>query len=198
MIEETMCNNRKSTTANKENHPNSYHPYNKPLASGKSAKHDHLAKLSDEEKDIIWKCNGCFKCWKSYVPPGHIVENCPDEFPLPETYQVLTWDYTSKVKAARTNHAPKNHFLFSKTDCIHRSTYSIYQHQHHRCQLIHWQWCHCIQLWTIVANISGRKRQFQWEWYICKSSNEIQTLHLEVLNWWPCSWISNENNKPDQ
>ena len=82
---------------------NSYHPYSKSLPSVKSGKCEQLAKLSDEEKDIIRKCSGCFKCRKLYVPSKHIVENCPDGFPAPDTYQTLTWDYISKLKAACTN-----------------------------------------------------------------------------------------------
>ena len=35
------------------------------------------------------------------------MENCPDGFPAPDTYQTLTWDYVSKLKAARTNHIAK-------------------------------------------------------------------------------------------
>lgn len=106
MIEESMHSSRKGNST-KENHPNSYHPYNKTSSSGKSGKHDRLAKLSDEEKDIIRKNTGCFKCRKLYVPPGHIAENCPDGFPTPEMYQMLSWEYVSKVKAACMNHVAK-------------------------------------------------------------------------------------------
>lgn len=99
MIEETMRTNQKRNS-NKENHSNSYHPYSKSLPSAKSGKCERLAKLSDKEKDIIRKCSGCFKCRKLYVPSSHITENCPDGFPAPESYQPLTWDYVSKLKAA--------------------------------------------------------------------------------------------------
>ena len=72
-FEDTMHNNKK-TYNKKENHPNSFHPYERSTNSTSSTKCNYLPKLTDEEKDIIRKCSGCFKCRKLYVQPGHAAQ----------------------------------------------------------------------------------------------------------------------------
>ena len=71
-------------------------------------------KLTDDEKDIIWKSDGCFKCRKLYVKPGHNASMCPNDFPPPDSYKLLTWDYANKVKASRALHLANSNSSSSK------------------------------------------------------------------------------------
>ncbi|KAK7687621.1 hypothetical protein QCA50_008835 [Cerrena zonata] len=53
-------------------------------------------KLTDEEKRLILKYHGCFKCRKLNV--NHVSANCPDDFPSPVGYRPISEPTAPSVK----------------------------------------------------------------------------------------------------
>jgi reverse transcriptase-like protein/integrase-like protein/chromodomain-containing protein len=83
---------------NKENHSNSYHPYNQPSSSRNNNSNTprRPPKLTEEEKEIIRKHDGCWKCRHIFLPKEHDSNKCA--FPAGENYVALSADFVAKAK----------------------------------------------------------------------------------------------------
>jgi len=100
---DTLWANRCSS--GKENNSNVFHPYNNRSSSIQQTSLSHInskcvcpPKLTDDERDIISRFSGCFKCRKIFVPNNHTASTCPDGFPSPDNYKPLTLDFANKMK----------------------------------------------------------------------------------------------------
>lgn len=72
---------------------------NQNTSSSTSAPHHYVPKLTNLEKKLLTKNEGCFKCCHFFIK--HQSKECLDEFPNPTTYKTLT---THDVEIAKCNH----------------------------------------------------------------------------------------------
>jgi len=102
IADEALHANKCSYSATKEN-TSSFHPYNNRVSGSQNlnsstTKCVRPPKLTNEERDIIRKFKGCFKCWKLLLPDDHTTNTCLDDFPSPDNYRPLTLDYANRMK----------------------------------------------------------------------------------------------------
>ena len=65
-------------------------------ASTLSAPRSKLAKLTDAERRLLFDNEGCLKCQKVFI--GHQAASCPNNYPNPATYKVLTQAFMDHIK----------------------------------------------------------------------------------------------------
>lgn len=63
-----------------------------------TAKGDRLPPLTEEEKCLLHKNGGCFRCCCPFIPCR--TSNCVEPFPDPTKYQPLTQAWVDAMKAA--------------------------------------------------------------------------------------------------
>ncbi|KAK7684482.1 hypothetical protein QCA50_012429 [Cerrena zonata] len=86
----------RSATRSSSSHSHSLSSHPPSSSSGSSSVRNRPPRLTDEEKRLILKYHGCFKCRKLNV--NHVSANCPDDFPSPVDYRPISEPSASSAK----------------------------------------------------------------------------------------------------